>query len=200
MAADQVLLETLPVLALRLERDRLEENLKKRTGGIPYDHESPSQLRRFCGDAWRHVRRHACAGPDAHTAWKSRRLFRPNIRRRNALRTGHRRRLRLDQQDAAASTRPRSTSIPSTTAIRCRARSRSTRNGRVPTRSPPFSGWGTADTEALTGFLAQDKIPDISASYAAALSDPTGAGGKAKARPLQLLLRPELFRRAFAAC
>ena len=25
-------------------------------------------------------------------------------------------------------------------------------------------GWGTADTEALTGFLAQDKIPDISAS------------------------------------
>src|SRR3954470_8658283 len=24
-------------------------------------------------------------------------------------------------------------------------------------------GWGTADTEALTGFLAQDKIPDISA-------------------------------------
>src|SRR3982075_4644990 len=32
-------------------------------------------------------------------------------------------------------------------------------------------GWGTADTEALTGFLAEDKIPDISASYAAALSD-----------------------------
>src|SRR3954468_11620686 len=27
-------------------------------------------------------------------------------------------------------------------------------------------GWGTADTEALTGFLAQDKIPDISGSYA----------------------------------
>ena len=25
-------------------------------------------------------------------------------------------------------------------------------------------GWGTADTEALTGFLAQDKIPDISGS------------------------------------
>ena len=38
-------------------------------------------------------------------------------------------------------------------------------------------GWGTADTEALTGFLAEDKIPDISASCAAALSDPTGAGG-----------------------
>src|SRR3982074_3460901 len=29
-------------------------------------------------------------------------------------------------------------------------------------------GWGTADTEALTGFLAQDQIPDISASYPAA--------------------------------
>jgi len=29
-------------------------------------------------------------------------------------------------------------------------------------------GWGTADTEALTGFVAQDKIPDISGSYAAA--------------------------------
>ena len=35
-------------------------------------------------------------------------------------------------------------------------------------------GWGTADTEALTGFLAQDKIPDISGSYAAALTDPEG--------------------------
>ena len=36
-------------------------------------------------------------------------------------------------------------------------------------------GWGTADTEALTGFVAQDQIPDISGSYAAALADPTGA-------------------------
>ena len=36
-------------------------------------------------------------------------------------------------------------------------------------------GWGTADTEALTGFLAQDKIPDISGSYAAALTDLTPA-------------------------
>ena len=35
--------------------------------------------------------------------------------------------------------KPRSTSTPSTTAIRCRARSPSTRNGRAPTRSPPFS-------------------------------------------------------------
>src|SRR5215213_3262789 len=36
-------------------------------------------------------------------------------------------------------------------------------------------GWGTADTEALTGFVANDKIPYISASYAAALTDPGGA-------------------------
>src|SRR5215510_14192691 len=27
-------------------------------------------------------------------------------------------------------------------------------------------GWGTADTEALSGFVAQDQIPDISGSYA----------------------------------
>lgn len=51
-------------------------------------------------------------------------------------------------------------------------------------------GWGTADTEALTGFLADDKIPDISGSYAAALSDPTGAGGKAKAAPYNFFYGP----------
>src|SRR4030088_1720458 len=44
-------------------------------------------------------------------------------------------------------------------------------------------GWGTADTEALTGFLAQGKLPDVSASYAAALSDPTGVGGAAETTP-----------------
>jgi branched-chain amino acid transport system substrate-binding protein len=42
-----------------------------------------------------------------------------------------------------------------------------------------IAGWGTADTEALSGFVAQDRIPFISASYAAALADPTGS----KARP-----------------
>ncbi len=51
-------------------------------------------------------------------------------------------------------------------------------------------GWGTADTEALTGFLAQDKIPDISGSYAAALSDPAGASGKAKAAPYNFFYGP----------
>jgi branched-chain amino acid transport system substrate-binding protein len=44
-------------------------------------------------------------------------------------------------------------------------------------------GWGTADTEALTGFVAQDQIPYVSASYAAALTDPTGKSNKAKPAP-----------------
>lgn len=35
-----------------------------------------------------------------------------------------------------------------------------------------FSGWGTGDTEALKGKIRQDKIPFISASYSAALSNP----------------------------
>jgi branched-chain amino acid transport system substrate-binding protein len=51
-------------------------------------------------------------------------------------------------------------------------------------------GWGTADTEALTGFLTQDQIPDISGSYAAALADPTGASGKAKAAPYNFFYGP----------
>ena len=51
-------------------------------------------------------------------------------------------------------------------------------------------GWGTADTEALTGFLAQDKIPDMSGSYAAALSDPEGTSGKAKAAPYNFFYGP----------
>ena len=51
-------------------------------------------------------------------------------------------------------------------------------------------GWGTADTEALTGFLAQDKIPDMSGSYAAALSDPEGTSGKAKPAPYNFFYGP----------
>jgi branched-chain amino acid transport system substrate-binding protein len=35
---------------------------------------------------------------------------------------------------------------------------------------PAILGWGTADTEALTGFIAHDQIPYVSASYSAALS------------------------------
>src|ERR1700751_6380276 len=51
-------------------------------------------------------------------------------------------------------------------------------------------GWGTTDTEALTGFLAQDKIPDVSGSYAAALSDPEGTSGKAKPAPYNFFYGP----------
>lgn len=35
-----------------------------------------------------------------------------------------------------------------------------------------IEGWGTGDTEALTGFINSDKIPYISASYSAHLTDP----------------------------
>src|SRR6202167_3746718 len=51
-------------------------------------------------------------------------------------------------------------------------------------------GWGTADTQALTGSLRTDKIPDISGSYAAALSDPEGTSGKAKAAPYNFFYGP----------
>ena len=51
-------------------------------------------------------------------------------------------------------------------------------------------GWGTADTEALTGFVAQDKIPFLSASYAGQLTDPTGEAGKAKAAPYNFFYGP----------
>ncbi len=51
-------------------------------------------------------------------------------------------------------------------------------------------GWGTADTEALTGFVAQDKIPDMSGSYAAALTDPEGTSGKAKPAPYNFFYGP----------
>ena len=37
-------------------------------------------------------------------------------------------------------------------------------------------GWGTADTEALSPTVAQDKIPYVSASYSAHLTDPKDAG------------------------
>jgi len=51
-------------------------------------------------------------------------------------------------------------------------------------------GWGTADTEALSAFVAQDQIPYISASYAAALTDPTGASGKTKPAPYNFFYGP----------
>src|SRR5215470_3805962 len=51
-------------------------------------------------------------------------------------------------------------------------------------------GWGTADTEALTGFLVQDQIPYLSASYAGALTDPEGTSGKAKPAPYNFFYSP----------
>src|SRR5947208_9842590 len=51
-------------------------------------------------------------------------------------------------------------------------------------------GWGTADTEALTGFVAEDQIPYVSASYAAALTDPSGQSNKAKAAPYNFFYGP----------
>ena len=51
-------------------------------------------------------------------------------------------------------------------------------------------GWGTADTEALSGFLVQDQIPYLSASYAGALTDPTGVSGKAKPAPYNFFYGP----------
>ena len=51
-----------------------------------------------------------------------------------------------------------------------------------------FMGWGTGDTEALRGRVAEDQIPFMSASYAASLNDP---GGEA---PFQLPRRHDLLR------
>ncbi|MGF1623041.1 MAG: ABC transporter substrate-binding protein [Rhodomicrobiaceae bacterium] len=41
-------------------------------------------------------------------------------------------------------------------------------------------GWGTGDTEALITFVANDKIPVVSASYSAHLTDPTGKNPNTK--------------------
>lgn len=38
-----------------------------------------------------------------------------------------------------------------------------------------FQGWGTGDTEALRGRIAEDQVPFMSASYSAALGDPAEA-------------------------
>jgi branched-chain amino acid transport system substrate-binding protein len=41
-----------------------------------------------------------------------------------------------------------------------------------------IQGWGTADTEALTRFVTRDRIPYISGSYSAALTDAAGRSGR----------------------
>jgi branched-chain amino acid transport system substrate-binding protein len=53
-----------------------------------------------------------------------------------------------------------------------------------------LQGWGTADTEALIAFVTKDQIPDFSASYSAALTDPTGKSGKAKPAPYNFFYGP----------
>jgi len=54
-----------------------------------------------------------------------------------------------------------------------------------------IQGWGTADTEALVGFLANDRIPYFSASYSGHLTDPTGKGSKgSKAAPYNFFYGP----------
>lgn len=43
-----------------------------------------------------------------------------------------------------------------------------------------LQGWGTADTEALISFVTRDKIPTISGSYSAHLTDPLGKNANTK--------------------
>jgi branched-chain amino acid transport system substrate-binding protein len=54
-----------------------------------------------------------------------------------------------------------------------------------------IQGWGTADTEALVGFVSKDEIPYFSGSYAGALTDPKGEAEKAeKAAPYNFFYGP----------
>jgi branched-chain amino acid transport system substrate-binding protein len=54
-----------------------------------------------------------------------------------------------------------------------------------------LQGWGTADTEALTAFVAKDEIPAYSASYSGHLTDPLGKGPHgSKAAPYNFFYGP----------
>ncbi len=54
-----------------------------------------------------------------------------------------------------------------------------------------LQGWGTADTEALVGFVADDQIPYFSASYSAHLTDPMGKGADTKKpAPFNFIMGP----------
>ncbi|WP_376091437.1 ABC transporter substrate-binding protein [Roseomonas sp. CCTCC AB2023176] len=46
-----------------------------------------------------------------------------------------------------------------------------------------IQGWGTADTEALVRFVTRDRIPFISGSYSAALTDAGGTSGRQGVEP-----------------
>ncbi len=52
-------------------------------------------------------------------------------------------------------------------------------------------GWGTADTEALVAFVANDQVPFYSASYSGHLTDPSGKGTHgSKAAPYNFFYGP----------
>jgi branched-chain amino acid transport system substrate-binding protein len=54
-----------------------------------------------------------------------------------------------------------------------------------------IQGWGTADTEAMVGFVTEDKMPYFSASYSAHLTDPTGKGPETKKpAPYNFIMAP----------
>jgi branched-chain amino acid transport system substrate-binding protein len=55
-----------------------------------------------------------------------------------------------------------------------------------------INGWGTADTEALIRFVTRDRIPYVSASYSAALTDAAGKSGRqgVEAAPFNLFYGP----------
>jgi branched-chain amino acid transport system substrate-binding protein len=57
-------------------------------------------------------------------------------------------------------------------------------------KAAAIQGWGTADTEALIGFVTKDEIPYLSASYSAALTDPAGKSGKTKSAPYNFFYGP----------
>jgi len=53
-----------------------------------------------------------------------------------------------------------------------------------------IQGWGTADTEALIGFVTNDKLPYYSASYAATLTDPVGGSKADRPAPYNFFYGP----------
>ncbi|WP_029010025.1 ABC transporter substrate-binding protein [Azospirillum halopraeferens] len=57
-------------------------------------------------------------------------------------------------------------------------------------KAAAIQGWGTADTEALTAFVAKDEIPYYSGSYSGHLTDPTGAAGHGKGAPYNFFYGP----------
>jgi branched-chain amino acid transport system substrate-binding protein len=58
-------------------------------------------------------------------------------------------------------------------------------------RPVAIQGWGTVDTEALIAFNTRDRVPYISGSYSAALTDPTGRAPRAdKAAPFNFFYGP----------